>query len=224
MRINLAELDAEPSNLDLVVRSSRTLDEAIRPVPSQIASAVHAIPNSAPVRRPVLAAPLDLVDALHARSEPVLHKLLGRRFCRPEVPFRQSSRTNVDLSNLAHSAKLVPVVAVDDEELNVDHPAASGHDVLARLEERRVGRESRDGEVGDGALGLGRAKHVDDLDVVGELLEARAVALGEDVADEESVKEGGDRASGLRREELSHRCSDFVSSCLRSKDKGTHQG
>ena len=71
---------------------------------------------------------------------------------------------------------------------------------------------SRRGRDEHGALGLGRAEHVDDPHVVSELLEPGTVALGEDVADEEGVQQRRDRPRRLRREELAHGCRSGVSS------------
>lgn len=245
VRVDLAKLDPEPSNLDLVVRPPRALDHPIRPVPPQIPRTVHAVPHAAPVRRPRLPTARDGVNAVNARTEPVFDKLLGGRFGELEVPLGEATGAHVDLADFADGAELVLVVAVHDEELDVDHPRAGGHDVLAGLEEGGVGCEGRDGEVGTGkrgavsfgsssgqrrglhgALGLGRSEHVDDLDVVGELLEAGAVTLGEDVADEERVEERGDRARRLRREELAHGCRAGLRQLrfLEWREKDTDQG
>lgn len=199
--VDLAELDTEPSDLDLIVGPPRALDRPVGEVASQVPRPVHPVPHALPelARRRTL----HRVLPRNVGAEPVLDELLRRRG-RVEVALGEPSGTDVELSDLADRAGHVSVDAVDDEKLNVDHPLAGGHDVFLGREEGRVGRERGDREVRDGALGLGRAVHVDDADVRGEGLEARAVPLGEDVADEEGVSESWDLGGRLGGEELTH--------------------
>jgi hypothetical protein len=212
--VNLAEFDAETTDLDLVVRSSGALDGTVGVVTPKVSRTVHPVPHSLPPRLPLRISRLDRVFTLNTGTEPVLDELLSRRIGELEVTLSETARANVNLADFADGADLVLVLSVDDEELNVDHTLTGRHDVLAGLEEDGVLRERRDGEVRDGALCLGSTEHVDDAAVLGELLETGAVALGEDVADEEGVKEGGNEAARLSREELTHsygrvRWSDF---------------
>ena len=207
VRVNLAEFDTEPTDLDLVVRPTRALDGAVRVVAAEISGAVHTVADSVPPRLPRrghFRHLRDRVDALDPLSEPVVDKLLPGRVRKLQVALGETTRTDVDLSHLADSTDLVLVGAVDDEELHVDHALTGGHNVLARPEERRIFRQGRDREVRDGALRLGRAEHVDDAAVLRQLLQASAVPLREDVADKEGVPERGNEPRRLGREELTH--------------------
>ena len=144
----------------------------------------------------------DDILTLDVGCEPVGNELLlGRRL---QVSLCETTRSDVDLSNLTDSTKDVAIVSVDNKKLDVDHSGSGGHDVLLGGEESAVIVDAGDSEVGHGALRLGRSVHVDDSHILGEILEAVAIALGEDISDEESVAKGWDLASRLRRQELTH--------------------
>jgi hypothetical protein len=168
--VDFAEFDSESTNLDLVVRATGTFDGSIWVVATEIPSPVHPVANSVPPLLPRFVGSGDTVLTLDSDSEPVLDEFLRSRFRKLKVTFCESSRSYVDFSDLTDSAKLVLVVAVDDEELNVDHAFSGRHDVFPRLEEGRVFRKRRDREVRDGSLSFSRSKHVDDAAVSGELL------------------------------------------------------
>jgi hypothetical protein len=196
MSIDLSQLDPETSDLDLVVGSSGALNSPVRQITTEITRPVHSVSDTLPVFALGLVG--DGILALHALAEPVHDKLfLGS--VGVQVALGQTSRSDVDLSDLSYCTWNIPVGPVDDQKLHVNHTLSSGHDVLLVGHESAILADGRDGKVRDGTLGLGGTVHIDDSNVRRQRLQTVTVSLGKNVSDKEGVLQGRDLPGGLGR-------------------------
>ena len=107
MRVDLSQLDAETSNLHLVVDATATLDVPRAHVPSEVSRAVQSITRSQVLLPPGFGGfrkSTIRVDPLLGIDEPVEDEFLLRQFWRAQVTFGQASCANVDLPRLTDGA------------------------------------------------------------------------------------------------------------------------
>ena len=181
--LDLAELDAEASDLDLCVDASEELEVAIGQPAGEVAGAVEA--------------------GGAGGIEGVGDEALGAEFGPVEIPVCDAGASDPDLARDADRDGLSALVEEADVEIrdgSADHAAAAGLDVGAR-----------DGPVSHMHGGLGDAVHVDEagpgiavaLDPGLERLQLQRLTAKDDLAQGVGgrglVEIGLDRAGGRRR-------------------------
>jgi hypothetical protein len=119
MCVDFAELNAEATNLNLVICTSCALHNAIRQVSPEVSRAIHAIADALPIPRlHTSEATLWVQNCVFPRGrvarEPVVDELLCAGIL-VEVAFSQTTGADVDLADLAYGTWDVSVVPVDNE-------------------------------------------------------------------------------------------------------------
>jgi hypothetical protein len=208
MCVDFTKLNAESTDLNLIIRTSRALHNTIGEVSPKVSRAIHAIADAFPVPRlntseEALWVQNRVLPWGRTGREPVVDELLLAGVL-VEVAFSQPTRADVYLPDLSYGAWDISVVPVDNEELDVDHTFTGWHNIFLRGEECGILGHWRDGKVGYCTLGLCSSIHVDNPYIGRESLKAKAVTLGEDVADEEGVEESWNLARSLCRKQLTH--------------------
>jgi hypothetical protein len=106
-RLDLAELDAEAADLDLVVAAAQVVDGAVGQVARQVAGAIEAR------------------SRFSGRREGVGHELLGREVGPSQVAARELHAADVELRG--HADGHLPSLAVEQVDASIGHRPANGH-------------------------------------------------------------------------------------------------
>mmetsp|Transcript_80486 Transcript_80486/g.134664 ORF Transcript_80486/g.134664 Transcript_80486/m.134664 type:complete len:280 (+) Transcript_80486:2158-2997(+) len=163
LRIDLAKLNAEAPDLNLVVCPSDTLDLPAREVMPQISRAVPSVP-------------------CHIGLEGIGDELRGSVGRQPNVALGQMRAADIDLSCFPKPC-LHPGL-VEEDQADILHPTPTGDDLL---EPGQLHRVSGYLKVPHGALRLGGAKHVHHPDIRCQLVQQQHVPFDEDVPHEEAA-------------------------------------
>ncbi|KAH3682818.1 hypothetical protein WICPIJ_006211 [Wickerhamomyces pijperi] len=181
--VDFTQFDSETSNLDLIIGPTTTLGVPVRQITTQVTGSVQSVSWTLPELSPW--------------------------FTLTTVPFRQTSSTDIDLTNFTNTTSLGSVVSVDNQQLDVLHTFTSRHDILLRFQEGRVMRSGGNFEIRNCSLRFSGTVHVNDEHVLGQSLQSETVSLGQDITDKESMMQVLDLSSGLSREQLTHSWSQM---------------
>lgn len=222
MSVNLAKFDTETTNFDLIVCSAAAFNVTIRHISTKITRAVHAVSGSLVELSPcfVLSSLCGKLFVLLCPSlvvnKPVLNELgVGKILeLHSEIALGQTASSNVNLANLSNRALSVFVIAVNNEQLHINHTGTGWNDLSHLFEEVWVLGLARDLVETDSSLSLSCAVHVLDADVGCKLLKSAAISLEKNVTNKECTSKRRHLWLNTTQKDLSHGRSKMSDSDL----------